>query len=674
MKERRNLTCAVAACFLLLWALLTHSHVNSWNDASRLATIEALVHQGTWAIEGTAFGDRTADRVFLNGHFYSDKPPVLSFLAAGVYTVLHRGFHLSFDSTGWCDPVASPCYCFALLCPQPPDWAYYLLTLALIGLPSALMLALFYRSTAFLDVPNPLALLVTAALGLGTLVFPYSLVFNNQIPAAASVMVGFYALLRSKTCNSSSAGWLLVAGFATALAFTFDLLAVPFLVFFLGVTLLRHRRRTWAFLLGSFIPLLLLGALDWWILGDPLPPSMHPSGFSYPDSLFPSTPTGNLAPANVLEYGFRMMFGDRGLLNLSPVSLWSVFGLWLLFRERSHRLWSEMVALALASLSLVLGLALFTQDFGGLSYGARWLTEAVPPLFFFAARPGLYRSLWQRLLFAALTAISLFSAWQGAINPWGVTLPPFRLLEYATSAIGRYVESVPPGTILYTTPSRVRYLPVSPVHAWHTSLREFDVASAGALPAGDPDRPAVYVLSADDQTTGKLLEATFPHGQWELITEQFAVYHVPPGADRVRPARQLRAGFAGQMQLLGCDPPPASLHSGHTLTVRLYWRALAPMYHRYTAFTHLLGPPNLSTGGPLWAQDDHQPGRTVYPTDRWLPGEVVLDQFQFVIPDNAPPGEYTLTTGFYDLVTLQRLVRSDAQGDTATLSHITVVR
>jgi len=673
MQKRRDFTIGVAVFFFLLWVLFTHSHVNSWNDASRLATVEALVHQGTWAVEGTTFGDRTADRVFLNGHFYSDKPPVLPFLAAGVYTVLYRGFHISFDFTGWCDPVASPCSCFALLCPQPPDWAYYLLTLVLIGLPSALMLALFYRSTAFLDLPNPLALLVTGVLGLGTLVFPYSLVFNNQIPAAASVMVGFYALLRSKTCNSSSTGWLLVAGFATALAFTFDLLAVPFLVFFFGVTLLRHRRRTWAFLLGSFIPLVLLAALDWWMLGDPLPPSMHPSGFSYPDSLFPSTPTGNLAPANVLDYGFRMMFGDRGLFNLSPVSLWPVFGLWLLFRERSHRLWSEMVALALASLALVLGLALFTQDFGGLSYGARWLTEAVSPLFFFAARPRLYRSLWQRSLFAALAVISLFSAWQGAISPWGVTLPPFRLLEYATSAIGRYAESVPTGTIIYTTISRVRYLPVFPVHAWHTSLREFDVAS-GLFPAGDPDRPAVYVLGADDRATGTLLEATLPQGEWDLATGQLTVYRVPPGAGRVRPAQPLQAEFAGRIQLLGCDPPPESLRPGDTLTLRLYWQALVPMYHRYTAFVHLLGPPNPSTGGPLWAQDDHQPGRTIYPTDRWLPDEVVLDWFQFVIPEDAPPGEYTLTAGFYDLATLQRLARSDVQSDIATLFHITVVR
>ncbi len=679
MKRQRDLSIGVAAFFLLIWALLTHSHVNSWSDISRLATAEALVHHGTWAIEGTALGERTDDRIFWNGHFYSDKPPVLSFLAAGVYAVLHHGFHLSLDPTG-CDPGASPCYCFALLCPGPPDWAYYLITLILIGLPSALMLALFYRSTAFLNLSNPLALSLTGILGLGTLVFPYSLVFNNHVPAAASLMVGFYALLRSRTDRSSLACWLLVAGFATALACTFDLVAAPFLVFFLGDALLRHRRRAWFFLWGSLLPLVLLAVLDWQIVGDPLPPTLHASGFDYPGSPFPPTITGNTTSANVLDYGFRMIFGDRGLFSFSPVLLWAVFGLWSLLRERNHRLWGEAVAASLASLVVVLCLILLTVGFGGLSYGTRWLVDITPLLFFFAARSTLYRSPSHRLLFAALAALSLFSAWQGALDPWGQALPPIRL-ESAASVVGRCVEGLPADTVVYATPPQVRHLPLFPTPVWQSRLHEFDAAS-GVLPAGDPDQPAVYVLKAGDRATGDLLEATFPQGQWDLIAEGFALYYVPPGVDRVHPRQTLQAEFgrqeeeeqegATQIQLLGCDPPLETLSPGDPLTVRLYWQALAPVDRGYTAFVHLLGPLNQSTGTPLWAQDDHQPGQAAYPTDRWFPGEVVLDRFRLLVPADAPAGQYVLTTGFYDLATLQRLVRSDASGDTATLATITV--
>jgi len=668
-QKRRDLTTGVAAFFLLIWALLTHSHVNSWKDISHLATVEALVHHTTWAIDDTALGKHTGDRIFLNGHFYSDKPPILSLLASGVYAVLHQDFHLSLDPWG-CDPDTSPCYCFALLCPQPPDWAYYLLTLTLVGLPSALMLALFYRSTALHSLPNPLALLLTGVLGLGTLVFPYSLVFANHVPAAACLMAGFYALLRSSADGPPTRRWLLVSGFATALAFTLDLGTGPFLVFFLSDALLRHRRQAWPFLLGGLLPLALMVGLDWWILGTPLPPQMHAAGFDYPGSPFPTTVTGTRSGSNVPDYAFRMIFGDHGLFAFSPVLLWAIFALGTLLRQRGHRLWGEAVAVGLASLAMVLYFVLFTDNFGGVAYGPRWFTAMMPCLFFFAARPSIYRSPPRRLLFAALSALSLFSAWQGALDPWGQALPPLRL-EPAASAIGRYVESLSSDTVVYATPPRVRHLPFFPSPAWHDRVREFDAAS-GVLPAGDPHQPAVYVLKADDRATADRLEAAFPDGQWALVADGFAVYRVPPGVDRVCPQQPLQAEFAGQIQLLGCDPPPEFLHPGDTLTVHLHWRALAPMDQGYTAFVHLLGPPNQSTGTPLWAQDDHQPGHATYPTDRWFPGEVVLDQFQFLVPADAPAGEYVLATGFYNLATLQRLVRSDASGDTATLATITV--
>jgi len=94
------------------------------------------------------------------------------------------------------------------------------------------------------------------------------------------------------------------------------------------------------------------------------------------------------------------------------------------------------------------------------------------------------------------------------------------------------------------------------------------------------------------------------------------------------------------------------------------------MDRRYTAFVHLLGPHNSTLDSPLWAQDDHEPGQTTYSTDRWFPGEVVIDTFHLHIPADALPGEYALSTGFYELETMDRLSRSDVAGDTATLITI----
>jgi len=141
----------------------------------------------------------------------------------------------------------------------------------------------------------------------------------------------------------------------------------------------------------------------------------------------------------------------------------------------------------------------------------------------------------------------------------------------------------------------------------------------------------------------------------------------------VRPQHAISAGFAGLIRLVGFDLPSTDVHPGDTLSVRLTWQALEVMDGRYTAFVHLLGPYNPASGSPLWAQDDHEPGQATYSTDRWFPGEVIVDTFHLQIPADAPPGEYTLSTGFYDLETMARLPRSDATGDTATMTKIILV-
>ncbi len=44
-----------------------------------------------------------------------------------------------------------------------------------------------------------------------------------------------------------------------------------------------------------------------------------------------------------------------------------------------------------------------------------------------------------------------------------------------------------------------------------------------------------------------------------------------------------------------------------------------------------------------------------YPTTGWLPGEVVIDEYEIAVDATAPAGEYQLEVGMYDLKTMQRL-------------------
>jgi hypothetical protein len=669
--KRRDLTLAVAAVFLLVWGVLTRSRVGSWNDASRLATAEALVEQGTWAIENTRLGRLTADQLLWEGSFYSDKPPVLSFMAAGVYGALRAAAGVDL-SDAYCQPLLDTHWCLALLEPEQADWAYYSITLVLVGLPSALLLSLFYRATAFFGLRNSWSIALTLALGLGTTVFPFSLVFSNHVPAAAGLMVGLYALQRARQGTGDAQRWLALAGFGTALAVTFDLLAAPILVAFLALSLYRHRRRGWAFLAAAAVPLFLLAALDVWALGDPLPPSLHASGFDYPGSAFAPTITGNPPSIDAARHALLMLFGERGLFTLNPVMMLSLAGLFLLLRRRDHLLRDEALAVLAGSSAVVVALAFFTPGYGGTSYGTRWLAEITPILLLFAADPVLYRCLGCRLLFLLLGGLSVVSAWQGAVCPWGTSLPPARLLQYTVSPVGRYLEALPADAIAYATPGQARYLPEHPAHAWRTSLRPFE-AGSGLVPAGDPGRVAVFLVDGEDAGARGLLESVLSGGSWSTVEPGFSIYQLGPSSERVSPRVQAEARFAGLILLVGSDPPSLVPRPGETLSLRLYWQALELTYQPYTAFVHLTGETNPRTGSLLWAQDDHEPGRGVYATNSWFPGEIVVDSFQLVVPEDAPAGEYLVSTGFYNRITLERLARTDGDGDTAMLFSITVL-
>jgi uncharacterized membrane protein len=112
----------------------------------------------------------------------------------------------------------------------------------------------------------------------------------------------------------------------------------------------------------------------------------------------------------------------------------------------------------------------------------------------------------------------------------------------------------------------------------------------------------------------------------------------------------LQANLVDQVKLLGYDLDSTKLKPGRTLHLTLYWQALASMEQPYTVFTHLLDEDN-----QIWGQKDGIPGNGMRPTTGWAEGEIIIDQYDIPIQVDAPPGQYTLEIGLYDLVTGQRL-------------------
>ncbi len=110
------------------------------------------------------------------------------------------------------------------------------------------------------------------------------------------------------------------------------------------------------------------------------------------------------------------------------------------------------------------------------------------------------------------------------------------------------------------------------------------------------------------------------------------------------------------------------------VSVVLRWEAAATIARDYTVFVHLVAP-----DGRGVSQSDARPNWVApYPTDRWLPGEMVLDGHQLAIPADASPGRYRLQVGLYDWQTMERLPILDETlqpvGDYAVLQELTIGR
>ena len=81
--------------FFFIFALSTKLGVSSWNDASRMDTIQSIVEEHSFIIDNSFF--ETGDKFLYNGHFYSDKPPLLALAVSPIYFFLNI-FGITFAS------------------------------------------------------------------------------------------------------------------------------------------------------------------------------------------------------------------------------------------------------------------------------------------------------------------------------------------------------------------------------------------------------------------------------------------------------------------------------------------------------------------------------------------------------------------------------------------------
>jgi 4-amino-4-deoxy-L-arabinose transferase-like glycosyltransferase len=134
-------------------------------------------------------------------------------------------------------------------------------------------------------------------------------------------------------------------------------------------------------------------------------------------------------------------------------------------------------------------------------------------------------------------------------------------------------------------------------------------------------------------------------------------YAAPQKVDPRSITQPLHITFDGKIELLGAEVDRGPVLPGVPLKVTLFWRALQPVDRTYVEFVHLV-----DEQGIMVAQRDTWPGRGMYPTTLWQPGEVIADSLYLHLPEAAyAPNKVTLRVGLYEQGGLRLPVR-DAQG------------
>jgi hypothetical protein len=352
---------------LLLFGTYAFFHYEGgFNQNVRFDLTRAIVERGTLVID--AYHENTLDKAYRDGHYYADKPPGASFLAVPGYFVFHRVYR----SLGR-DPTTR----------AAQRWGFYVARVTSVSVVGALGAVAFLRAIAPLVSPGR-AVLLTVALGLATLAFPYSTVFYGHQLAATALFASFAVLFVHRRRRPQHAAALAAAGAAAAAAGIADYAAfLPAAL--LGLYLLTGpapgRTAAW-FLAGGAPPvagLLLYHAV---CFGSPLSTGFAHEAFPFWRAKYGAGFYGIAWPR--AEALFQLTVGgQRGLFYQAPWLLLCIPGLWQLVRVRGW--WAEGILIpAILAVLLAFNASLHSWE-GGWTMGARYLVPAVPFLAFAAA-------------------------------------------------------------------------------------------------------------------------------------------------------------------------------------------------------------------------------------------------------------------------------------------------
>jgi hypothetical protein len=391
--------------FITVGAILIWPEARGWNDRSRMATIQSIVEYNSLAIDNSIFIE-TGDKVYINGHFYSDKPVMPALLGAVIYFPLFKlGILLNFD---W-------------------NLAYYLITLLTVKLFWFFGIISFLLLLNFTSIDEKWKYLLTMIMGFGTIYFTWSSTFNNHILAASFLIIGIYYIFKFDK-DVEKTKYLFLGGLFISLAGVSDIPTAVFYVGYLIYVCLKYKsyKKYVFYLLPVLFTALPTLFINYYISGDLIPIQIIKSNFVYEGS--PWVESGNLNNISgigmnsgifIFLNAIKLLIGYKGFLLYNPLLIIAIFYLAQRVTKKGEYFFHALI-IGIASASLILYYVLFTKNCSGWSYSIRWFVPLIPILHFFIY-PYFYNLDFKKnVTFYILAIVSILIALIGLINPWSI--------------------------------------------------------------------------------------------------------------------------------------------------------------------------------------------------------------------------------------------------------------
>ncbi len=338
---------------IILFFLLFDQEVKYDNVLSRFDLALSIVNFHTLNID--KYHKNTNDKAILNGHFYTDKAPLLPLYSSLILFVLK--------------------FILSLFGNDSIPIELYLTRWLTVSINFVIMLYFFYKFLSE-NFKSPIPELSTISLTLASPLTVYSSLYYSHSFSASLIFISFYLIIEGLKYDKLSNLKLLLAGFLSSFAVGSEYPA--FIAFaILGIFIIFKKNVKFIiFLIGAIFPILITGIYHWYCFGSffktgynfkfiPQHNILHKTGFfgiTYPK-------------LNVL---IKILLSPyKGLFFLVPISLIAFIGiLWGSINKKDYYL---------ISLIIFISYLLFNSSFldwqAGRTFGPRHTYISIPFLY-----------------------------------------------------------------------------------------------------------------------------------------------------------------------------------------------------------------------------------------------------------------------------------------------------